>query len=98
MEVSQYNEKLKKITNDFEEAKKALYIEYGMSQAKFKVGDIVKDSSSIILINKITVSKGFNLPEPVYRGAELRKDLKPKVNGDRGAIFGNNNVELVKSA
>lgn len=74
-----------------------LYREFGLSQAKYKVGDTIKDSVRIILIDKITVSVSFNLPEPVYNGVELVKNLTPNKKGKRGAIYGNDGTELVKS-
>lgn len=43
MEALEYQEKLKKLKADFEIAQKNLHIEYGLSQAKYKKGDIIKD-------------------------------------------------------
>lgn len=98
MEEAEYNEKLKKIEEDYESSKKSLYIAYAKSKEIFKVGDIIKDSSKTILIDKITAYKGYTLPEPVYHGKELRKDLMPKKNGDRGSIYGKDSNELVKKS
>lgn len=98
MEETEYNERLKKIEADYEQTKKNLYIEYGKSQAKYGVGDIIGDSTKIIKVDRITVHKSFGLPEPVYNGIELRKDLLPKKNGDRGAIYGNRQITLYERA
>ena len=97
MEETEYNERLKKIEADFEQAKKQLYFDYGMSKVIFKKGDIIKDSRWAMLIDRITVSKTFGLPEPVYSGLELKKDLSPRKDGNRVSIYGNN-AELVKGA
>ena len=95
MEELEYNERLKQIETDYDNAKKKLYLDYAMSKVIFKKGDIIKDSRCFMLIDKITVSKSFGLPEPVYTGVELTKDLKPRKNGSRVSIFGNN-AELIK--
>ncbi|MES2592377.1 MAG: hypothetical protein V4608_10860 [Bacteroidota bacterium] len=92
----EYNEKLKIIETNYELAKKAVYLAYGMGQAKFKVGDIIKDHRWILLIDKITVSKSFGLPDPVYSGAELKKDLTLRKDGNRVSIYGNN-CELLQT-
>lgn len=98
MEETEYNERLKKIEADYEQAKKKLFVEYGLSQAKYKKGDIIKDHRWTMLIDHISVSKTFGLPEPVYTGPELKKDFTPKANGSRVSIFGNKGIELIKSA
>ena len=95
MEQSEYEEALKKIEYDFEVAKRKLYIEYGLSKAKFKVGDIIKDRSCILLIDKIRVGILNRLPEPIYLGPELKKDLTPRKDGNRASIYGND-AELIK--
>jgi hypothetical protein len=74
MTEPEYREKLKKIESDYEQAKKDLYIEYGLTNAKYKKGDIIKGYSSIILVDKITVYKNFDLPAPAYHGIELKTD------------------------
>lgn len=98
MEEKDYQDKLKKIEAAYEQAKKNLYIEYGLSQAIFKKGDIIKDHRWTMLVDKITVSVGFDrIPVPVYAGPELKKDLKPKANNNHVSIYGNKGVELIKS-
>ncbi len=98
MEESEYTKRLAKIESDYEQEKKKLYLAYGLSQAKYKVGDIIKDHRGVILVDRVTVSKTLGLPETVYSGAELKKDFKPKANGSRLSIYGNHRAELLKSA
>ena len=94
----EYDEKMKQIDADYEKAKKDLYIKYALSHAIYKKGDIIKDHRWTILIDNVTTYKGFDLPMPAYHGKELKKDLTPKKNGDRQSIYGNREIELVKSA
>jgi len=97
MDKEIYKAKLKQIEKDFETSKYALYQEYALSNAKFKIGDTIKDGRWAFVIDKITTSKYFDLPEPVYHGFELKKDLTPKKSMERVTIYGNK-AELIKSA
>ncbi|SRR3972149_3709259 len=96
MEEAEYNKKLQQINVDYESAKRALYQEYGLSKAIYKVGDIINDTIRTMLIDKITVSVSFGVVDPVYHGFELRKDLTPKKSGERGSTYGNNDTKLIK--
>lgn len=96
MKEQEYNEQLKKIESDYEQAKKQLHFKFGMSQVKFGIGDVIQHPGSIIKVDKISVYKGFGLPVPVYYGAELKKDLTPKKNGNRSAIYGNQQITLIE--
>ena len=87
------------IETEYLQAKKKLYIDYATSQRKYKIGDIIKnDIGTTIQVEKFGTSVTFGLPKPTYIGRELRKDLAPKKNGDIGTIYGNDGVELIKSA
>lgn len=89
-----YKKKLKDIQEEANKATRRLWEEYAMSNAKFKVGDIIKDHRWTLKVDRITTYVSFGLPEPVYHGAELKKDLTPKKNNNRGAIHGND-AELI---
>lgn len=98
MEEKEFENRLNTITVNYENAKRDLYIEYGLDQARYKKGDIIKDCRWTILIDRISVHKNLSgCIEPVYHGVELKKDLTIKKNGNRGAIYGNHGVELVKA-
>jgi len=96
MTKEEYLSDLKEI-NDIARAKrKEVHKEYALSNAKFKVGDIIESKSlGIILIEKI----GFNFSEGwindswcYYSGVKLRKsDLTPYKSGEMEYITGNRN-------
>jgi|JI10StandDraft_1071094.scaffolds.fasta_scaffold1196755_1 hypothetical protein len=98
MTEDEYKAGLTVLENNFEMAKKKLMWEYGMSKVIFKVGDIIKDERWAMLIDKITVSRTFGsrLPEPLYQGLELKKDLTPRKDGNRVSIYGNNAQLITK--
>jgi len=99
MTEADYKHKMQVIETEYLQAKKQLYLDYAISQRKYNVGDIIKnDNGTIIEVQKYGVSVFFSLPKPTYIGKELRKDLVPKKNGGIGTIYGNENVELLKSA
>ena len=99
MEEREYEEKLRKLYDNYNWLKITLDREFGLSHSKYKIGDIVKESNIgfVILIDKISTYKSFGLPEPVYHGVELTKDFKPKKNGNKRSIYGNTSSELIKS-
>lgn len=92
MEKEVYEQKLNEIENECSQKKTKLMVDYGLSQKKFDVGDIITNNIYTIKVDKITVYKSFGLPMPVYHGVELTKELVPKKNKNRGAIYSNDNV------
>ncbi len=55
-----------------------LSIKYIEENAKYKPGDIITDDCSIIRINKLcSLSKTDDVPDIVYYGEKLKKDLTP---------------------
>jgi hypothetical protein len=66
--------------------------EYALSQAIFKPGDIIQKTNTIIQIERIGWSWGYSEPDVKYVGIELRKDLKPRQDGNFESIFGNTGV------
>lgn len=97
MTEQEYKKRLSAINEKYEADKKALYKEFALSNAKFKVGDIIKDSRGIIKIEIVTGGKLGDLPETVYKGRELKKDLTPRKDKNILFIWGND-VELIKAA
>ena len=96
MKASEYTERLEKIEMNYLMAKQALFAEYAKSKTLYKEGDIISQYRLIILVDRVTWHKDFGMPEPVYKGIELRKDLAPKSSGSRGVIFGNDKVKFIK--
>jgi len=96
MEESEYNTKLEELETNHRLAKQKLYIQFGLSKKIYTEGDIIKGTTDTILIDRITVNKGFSLPEPVYHGLILKKDLTPRKDRERGSIYGNARTELIK--
>lgn len=99
MTKEEFSEKLKELEKEFEQNKTALIIECGLSQKKFNNGDIIRNTNTgvTIEVSKVKVYTGLErFPIPVYHGVELTKALIPKKNGSRGAIYGNDDVVLIK--
>ncbi len=90
-----YQEQLKKLESEFETKKQELARKFVFDNAQFKVGDILKSSSSIIKVEKLKCSIYFNKPEIVYLGPELKKDLTPRKDGSRGSIYGEHDVTRI---
>ncbi len=98
MTEQDYNVALLKIEHNYSASKKQLAIDYAKFQRKFKVGDIVKDRHGVIIqVETFGVYAYGKFPKPTYKGRALRKDLVPKKNIDTETIYGNDDVELLKS-
>jgi hypothetical protein len=96
MEEIIYKNKLKAIEAQFEKDKIELYREYALSNAKFKIGDLIKDDRWAFVVDKISVSKYGEFPNAVYHGYELKKDLTPRKDKSRVNIYGND-AQLLKA-
>lgn len=96
--LEEYYAKSKELQKKQREEALALAKEYALSIALYKVGDIIKDSVSAIKVTKLRFDILFDEPKTVYEGVELRKDLTPRKDGSTRAIYGNDRIELIKSA
>lgn len=87
MTITQYNEKLKTITEEFNKAKLIILKDFALSNNPHKIDDKITDHIGSIIIEKIQVTNTFyeNRPsECVYIGPELKKDgsVKKKKNSE----------------
>lgn len=96
MEEKEYHAKIKQLEVDFEVAKKQLHIEFAQSNRKFEIGDILKEHDKVILVDKLSTYASWGLPEVVYHGYELKKDLSLRKDKSRGSIYGDKVAELVQ--
>ncbi len=96
MTEQEYYSELKQIEEDYKSSKMKLYEKFAKENRIYELGDIIKDHCKTILVEKFGVNKTFELPQPIYIGAELKKDLTPKKNQDTGYVYGNSNTQLLK--
>lgn len=96
MTEQEYKDALKVIDDERITKWHNLIKQYAKSQRKFGIGDIIQQYDTLLKIENFGTYAGMNMPEVVYRGIELKKDLTPKKRQDGTAIYGNNNVVLIK--
>lgn len=94
MEKQEYINALNDVEIKYRAKKRKLASDFALSSAKFKVGDVIKDSRWTFKIDTISVYLDFNDPQPIYHGYELKKDLTPRKDKNRVCIYGNK-AELV---
>ena len=70
--------------------KNAVYREFVLSNAKYKIGDIVGDSTNIIRVESISYSKYPGGIEIYYYGPLLTKKGEPRKDGAKRAVFESN--------
>ena len=67
--------------------KKAVYREFALSNAKYKIGDIVGDATDIIRVESISYSEYCGDISIYYYGPLLTKKGEPRKDGAKRAIF-----------
>lgn len=67
--------------------KKAVYREFALSNAKYKIGDIVGDATDIIRVESISYSEYCGDISIYYYGPLLTKKGAPRKDGAKRAIF-----------
>jgi len=95
MDHKEYKKKLAELRTKHELEINQVHIDYALSNAKFKIGDIITNGIFTISITKISASIIFGESSPVYIGPELKKDLTKKKNKSIANIYGHNNVTLL---
>lgn len=92
MTESEYDKKMFNIEMNYKNAKKELMKEYGLSNAKYKVGDIIRDRTCRIKIEKICVEEAFKsrYPKTVYYGSRVKKDGTPTKKERKEYIYQQN--------
>ena len=96
METWEFDEKKSKLKAQYDDSIKNLYKDYVNSTCKFKVGDIIHQIQTgvIIVVEKIGVYIGMEkYPTPSYHGKSLTKKLLPMKNNSTGSIYGDDHVE-----
>ncbi len=98
MTKTEYFEKMKALKAEFDTKRKELIKKCVLENAKYKVGDIIKNGSFTIVIEKIISNMIWSdsFPGCGYYGTELKKDLTPRKDGSTASIFdGNPNDKII---
>lgn len=94
MIYEEYKQKLEELEIEYKNKKNALGREFAMSNNPYKVGDILQDHYQIIRVDSISYSIIHGIPECVYYGTQLKKDLKPKKIQENSPCMFQSNVKL----
>jgi hypothetical protein len=98
MTKQQYNDRIKEV-EELHKINKLLVIQvYAYANNPYKVGDIIRDHSHIIKIERIKFCRpsiGEEFPSCVYHGIELKKDLTPKKNQGNTVMYQTNVLEKI---
>jgi len=91
MTPENYKAELKKIKEDSDKLIMELNVRFIKNVCKFKKGDIVTDHIGSICVEKISYqTKLGSHPEFIVYGVELKKDLNPRKDGSKRAIYQSN--------
>lgn len=89
MNEQEYLDKVADVNKRAEFEKRELKIKFAFSHQEYNVGDIINNGSLSIIIDRVQAGINFasDLPECVYGGFVLKKDLKPRKDKERGTIY-----------
>lgn len=94
MTNEEYWEKKEEIDKEFLRKKRELDVEFCLSHNDIKIGDIVSDGSTTIVVEKIRVhpSWGSGLPYVYFEGTRLTRKLEPFKSKEIGTVFTVKNI------
>ena len=89
MTKEELKDKLIIIQREKDTKERAILKEYALSNAIYRVGDIIEDHIGRIKIEGISwsVMHGGNDSIAVYLGTQLKKDLTPFKSGEKRAVY-----------
>jgi len=91
MNTAEYDSQMKEIRDDYLVKCKKLRIQFVASNTTVRVGDVIKDHSGSIVVEKTGVNVPLTgYPEPKFYGIELKKDGTPRKDKAKRWLFGCN--------
>jgi hypothetical protein len=96
MTRKEFDNRLKELELEFDKSKKALLVNFALSNNTIAVGDVVRDHIGRGMVEKIqtTMSLLSKYSEMRYWCVELKKDGAPKKNGDSRWVYQSNIKEV----
>lgn len=98
MTIEEYRSRIDITTKGYKAEIDAIKKQFAFANAKYKVGDIIASHRCKIKVAEIKYYSGSfssDLPIVIYEGVELRKDNKPKKNGNISLIWETNVKEKI---
>jgi hypothetical protein len=91
MDIEEYKKIIAEIDNKARQDKFAVAREYALANNTVKVGDVISDHKSTILVDNIIITASVSSkPMCVYDGIKLKKDGTPVKSGERDTVYQSN--------
>lgn len=87
MTKQELDAKIDAITREAEEKKRLAYKQYVAENAKYKVGDVVRDATDAIRVERVRFTVVYRDISIFYWGVLLTKKGVPRKDGERRAIY-----------
>lgn len=97
MNLEEYNKKRCEIEAAHKSELNKLMRQYAVSNSIAEVGDIVIDHHQAVLVDRMVVYADREKPCLIYKGAQLTKKLKPRVNKIIGSSYQFDIKKVVKN-
>ena len=96
MNKQEYDAKIKAINEYANKQKVVAAKKYALTNNDISIGEFVCDHIGLILVDKISVGRGYGAeyPECVYYGVEYTKKRQPRKDGARRGAYQSNLITL----
>lgn len=89
MTKEEYKQKTAEIYKEYQYKQKELDVEFALSNTDVKIGDVVADNCSMIIVEKIKVDRAWSshLPSVYFEGTRLTKKFVAFKSGERATVY-----------
>lgn len=88
MTKEEYKQKTAELYKEYQDKQKELDVEFALSNNDVKIGDVVADNCSMIIVEKIKVRVwSSHLPSVYFEGTRLTKKFVAFKSGERATVY-----------
>lgn len=89
MTKEEYKQKTSELYKEYQDKQKDLDVEFALSNNDVKIGDVVADNCSMIIVEKIKVDRAWlnNLPSAYFEGTRITKKFVAYKSGERATVY-----------
>lgn len=89
MTKEEYKEKTEQLYKEYKSNQRELDVEFALSNNEVKIGDVVSDSLSTIIVEDIRVDSAWSghLPMVYFYGTRITKKFVPFKSGEKATVY-----------
>lgn len=89
MTKEEYKERTGQLYKEYKDKQRQLDVEFALSNNEVKIGDVVSDSCSTIIVEDIRVDSSWagRLPMVYFYGTRITKKFVPFKSGEKATVY-----------